>query len=239
MSIITLTTDFGYSDPYVGMMKGVILSINPSANVIDLTHAIAPQDVRSGFFLLQSSTRYFPPGTVHVAVVDPVQCEELPDVFVVTNRQYSLNGISKTFHGRDVMAPVAAHLSLGADPSDLGAASRNVVRLSLPEPSVFKAGRIEGEVLYVDTFGNLLTNIEGRLLSSLDAKARKSLAVTVAGKRVGPLCEAYSEVPQGSTLAIIGSLGYLEISANQASARQILGAGVGARVALGFSPPKS
>ncbi len=186
--IITLLTDFGNQDAYVGIMKGVITGINPAAHVIDLCHSIPPQDVFIGAYLLSTSYKYFPSGTIHVAVVDPgvgskrdIVCVEIrnclflvPDngilsfivqeekpkrIVQVTNSKYFLPVLSHTFHGRDLFAPVAAHLSLGAKPLQLGNATGQLAQLDLPEPFHTKAGQLKGQIIYIDRFGNLITNI--------------------------------------------------------------------------------
>lgn len=186
--IITLLTDFGNQDAYVGIMKGVITSINPAAHIIDLCHSIPPQDVFIGAYLLSTSYKYFPTGTIHVAVVDPgvgskrdIVCVEIrnclflvPDngilsfivqeekpkrIVQVTNSKYFLPVLSHTFHGRDLFAPVAAHLSLGVKPLQLGNATGQLAQLDLPEPFHTKAGQLKGQIIYIDRFGNLITNI--------------------------------------------------------------------------------
>lgn len=185
--IITLLTDFGNHDAYVGIMKGVIAGINPPANIIDICHTIPPQDIFTGAYLLSTAYAYFPKGTIHVAVVDPgvgserdIVCVEtqkylflVPDngllsfvvreerpknIFRVTNTRYFLPAPSDTFHGRDVFAPVAAYLSLGIKPQQLGAKINQVEKLDIPWPE-HKNGQLEGQIIHIDRFGNLITNI--------------------------------------------------------------------------------
>ncbi|GAN33796.1 MAG: hypothetical protein DYG83_17975 [Candidatus Brocadia sp. AMX2] len=186
--IITLLTDFGNQDAYVGIMKGVIGGINPSANIIDICHTIPPYDLLNGAYLLSASYQYFPKGTIHVAVVDPgvgsrrdIICvairdylflvpnngilsfivpEEKPkNIIRVTNTKFFLPSPGNTFHGRDIFAPVAAHLSLGIKPQQLDAKINQLEHLDLPQPEQKKTGQMEGRVIYIDRFGNLITNI--------------------------------------------------------------------------------
>lgn len=186
--VITLMTDFGDQDAYVGIMKGVITEVNPRANIIDICHSIPPQDIFKGAYLLYTSYKYFPKGTIHVAVVDPgvgskrnIVCVETrnylfltPDngilgfiiqeerpkrIIRVTNNNYFLPAPSNTFHGRDVFAPVAAHLSLGIKPKQLGNATKQLEHLSIPQPVRKNTRQLEGQIISIDHFGNLVTNI--------------------------------------------------------------------------------
>ncbi|KKO17893.1 MAG: hypothetical protein DCC43_08155 [Candidatus Brocadia sp.] len=185
--IITLLTDFGNQDAYVGIMKGVISGINPVANIIDICHSIPPQDVFNGAYLLSTAYRYFPKGAIHVAVVDPgvgserdIVCVEIRDhtflapnngilsfviqeerpkrIFRVTNSRYFLASPGNTFHGRDIFAPVAAHLSLGVKPQQLGDTSHSLETLDIPQPVQKNQGQLEGRIISIDRFGNLITN---------------------------------------------------------------------------------
>lgn len=252
---ITLLTDFGTEDAYVGVMKGVIAGINPDANVVDLTHAVAPQDVFGAAFLLASSFAYFPEGTIHVAVVDPgvgsarqIVCvktarylflapdnglltlvaeREKPRLMVaVTERKYFLPEVSHTFHGRDLFAPVAARLSLGLNPSKLGPRLRKLMRLEFPQPARISGGW-RGEVIHVDRFGNLVTNISEEIL----AKAKR-LSIRVGRRRIHGLRRSYAEAKPGELLAIVGSTGHVEISVNLGNAAQMLRVGRGAPVQI-------
>lgn len=186
--IITLLTDFGNQDAYTGIMKGVIAGINPSANIIDICHSIPPQDIFSGAYLLFTAYKYFPKGTIHIAVVDPgvgsqrdILCVEIRDdiylvpdngilsfilreerpkrIIRVTNNRYFLKSLSNTFHGRDVFAPVAAHLSLGIKPQQLGNTIPHLKTLDIPQPVFKNKEQWEGRVISIDRFGNLITNI--------------------------------------------------------------------------------
>jgi len=243
--IITLTTDFGSHDWFVGTMKGVILGINPKVSVVDICHEIAPGDIRTGAFALMASYRFFPKGTVHVAVVDPGVGSERKPIAVQTanyifvgpdngvlsfalanekiksiqrleNDRYFLKPISHTFHGRDIFAPVAAHLSRGVAIDKLGPKQKEIVQLTWPEPEISKK-LIRGEVIYVDRFGNAITNIEN---ASLDSKRR--LHVLIAGKRICAVEPFYQSVPVGKTVAVPGSSGFLEIAINGGSATKSL-----------------
>lgn len=260
--VITLVTDFGGSDPFVGMMKGVILGINPDAVVVDLCHATRPYDPSEAAFALLTAYRYFPKGTIHVAVVDPgvgsprrpilVACDGHlfvgPDngllaplaekagpfnVRAITATRYFLQPVSATFHGRDIFAPVAGHLSLGAEPAEFGEPIDDYIRLALPRPAPFGACAIRGEVLYVDRFGNLVTNIARADLEPLAAgDPISALLVQVADRQV-PIVAYYGQVQPGSPGALIGSADYLEIFVNQGDASRLLRLGRGSEVVVG------
>ncbi len=247
--VITLMTDFGMSDHFVGVMKGVILNIDPQSQIVDITHAVPPQDIHGAAFLINSAYRYFPAGTIHVVVVDPgvgsqrraIVCETdtayfvCPDngvlsyilsantthrVVALDNAAYWLSEISSTFHGRDIFAPVAAHLSRGISPSQFGSSAINLVRLSIPTPQVAKTAII-GSVIWADRFGNLITNFTPDMLKSF---GMDSGFVIKAGKaEICHLSCAYAESGEGECLAIIGSSSHLEISVNQGNAARVLG----------------
>lgn len=259
--IITLLNDFGLEDAYVAQMKGVILGINPKARIIDLCHSIPPQDVKRGAIMIGDSYKYFPSGTVHVCVVDPgvgtvrrilcvvtesgiflapdnglleivIRNERRKRIFSVENGRFFREYVSPTFHGRDIFAPVAAHLSLGLEPNLLGPKVRKVVRLRISEP-VFRKGVLRGEVLYADRFGNLITNITPRDVSShFSAKEAKSLKVKVGNRLVGAVMETYSQARTGAVIALFGSSERLEIATRCANAATILSAKPGASVSL-------
>lgn len=256
MSQIALLTDFGSSDWFVGAMKGVILGINPRVNMADITHGIPAGSVRSGAFALQQSYTYFPVGTVFLAVVDPgVGGDRKPiavktrDYFfvapdngllsfalkeqgpfqarVIENTKYFRSQVSSTFHGRDIFAPAAAHLSKRTTFSSLGPACRDLVSLEWPE-SKMSSGRVSGEVVYIDRFGNLITNLSSRDMASLKSE---KLRAGMKGRKF-PFCSYYAQVPQGSLLAVLGSCGLVEISVNGGHAAQTLKANVGDKVVL-------
>jgi S-adenosylmethionine hydrolase len=249
MSIITLTTDFGLRDWFVGTLKGVLLGIAENANVVDITHEIPPADIRAAAFALRAAYEFFPSGTVHVAVVDPgvggrraaiairtakymfvapdngvlsLVLEQDPALEIrrLENSSYFLPLVSRTFHGRDVFAPVAAHLSRGVPMADLGPELREIVRLEVPAPR-FGPGRLYGAVVYIDRFGNAITNLPHKAVEALAGTARE---IRVAVNNSGlPLCDSYNSVESGQALGILGSSGYLEIAVNQGHAANALG----------------
>ena len=238
--IITLTTDFGLTDPFVGIMKGVILSIAPNARLVDITHDIASHDIAAGAFVLESAYRYFPAGTIHVAVVDPgVGSARRPiaatfggytfvgpdngifpltdhsDAYHVTNASLFRHPVSHTFHGRDIFAPVAAHLSLGTPLDSVG--PRIVDFVHGP------AGSSRPSVLHVDKFGNIVTNLRREDLGS-------DFAIRIAGLEIRFLLSSYAEARPGEFFAIEGSMGYIELSLRQASAAERLNIGRGTEI---------
>ena len=247
---ITLLTDFGNKDVYVGVMKGVIAAIAPNASVIDLTHEIPPQDLIAARFALMNAYLYFPDDTVHVAVVDPGVGSDRRSIAIQTSNGFLVgadNGLfggilerdraiaavelsnprywrtsnpSTTFHGRDIFAPVGAHLAAGVDLKDLGQeiAVNSLVRLSLPEIAI-DGERITGCIQYIDVFGNLITNIPQQNLPS-------NPQVTVK-KRSIRWGTTYSDAKERELIAFVGSHGFLEIAANRGNARQKLKASVG------------
>lgn len=255
--MITLTTDFGYHDPFAGIMKGVIAGINPQAQVVDLTHGIPAQDIRAGALTLRHSVSYFPRGTIHVVVVDPgvggkrrpllVECDGNyfigPDNGVLSlvlpgksghrftllsNPAYRLQPASATFHGRDIFAPAAAHLSLGVHASAFGEVLEEIVRIELPKVIREESG-LWGEVLYIDGFGNLCTNIEPHDLTGL---IEEPIEIRVAGIHVRGLQASYSAVAEGEFAAVFNSWGLLEIAARGANAQKRTGAKVGDKVKI-------
>ncbi len=250
-SIITLTTDFGIKDPFAGIMKGVIAGINPDADVIDLTHAVAPRNIREGAFILFIGTPYFPRGTVHTAVVDPgvggkrraiaVETEDCllvgPDngvlswafggrqraiITEIINPEYIRHEVSATFHGRDIFAPAAAYLGAGVSIQDLGRAVDDPVMLPFPRADV-RGREIRGEVLYIDGFGNLMTNIR-------PVDPRSVREVVIGGRTIRGLSGSYGEGREGQVIALVGSTDFLEIAVNLRSAAGELGASVGDEV---------
>ncbi|MDI7277175.1 MAG: SAM-dependent chlorinase/fluorinase [Anaerolineae bacterium] len=252
-AIITLLTDFGLANAYAGIMRGVILGINPAATVVDLTHEVPPQDIRYAAFELATAWPYFPPGTVHAVVVDPgvgseraalaarvgeqyfvapdngvlsyVLAEGYSALVRLTQPRYWLPHTSHTFHGRDIFAPVAAHLSLGVPLAALGEPYDRPVTFPLPQPERRPDGSWLAHVIHVDRFGNLVTDLPA---------ARQPLAgvagALVAGRRIDAVVRTYAEAPVGSPAVLEGSAGYLEIAVRNGSARQELGAGVGSQV---------
>jgi S-adenosyl-L-methionine hydrolase (adenosine-forming) len=247
-TLITLTTDFGYESPYVAAMKGVILSMNPLVRLIDLSHAIPPQDVRYAAFFLSGAIPYYPEDTLHVIVVDPGvgsgrallyveiggQRLLVPDngvwttlvgrglkphrVIQLQERRYWQPSVSRTFHGRDIFAPVAAHLSLGLDPAALGPTVHDWVTFSFPLPKR-EGNRLVGEVVFVDHFGNLLTNLPSEAVP-LDAR------VLIAGKQAQRV-HAYADVPSGTLVALPSSWDTLEVAVTNENAAASLQVGIG------------
>jgi len=260
VSIITLLTDFGVGSPYVAAMKGVILSINPAVTLVDLTHSVAPQDVREGAIVLEDVAERFPEGTIHVAVVDPGVGSSRPIVYAeiarrgyvapdngllsrltrrhmpervvrLENPKYWLNPVSSTFHGRDIMAPVAAHLSLGLDPGKLGPSAELCSMLEWPGP-VRLHDRIEGVVLRIDSFGNLITNITADMLSGRPTDERACIVCNIY--ETWGIYNAYSDHPRGTFIALVGSHNCLELAIVGESAAERLGIGVGSPVVVAW-----
>jgi S-adenosylmethionine hydrolase len=252
MNLITLTTDFGTSDWFVGSMKGVILAINPHANIVDLSHHIASGDVRAGAFVLAEACRLFPRNTVHVAVIDPGVGSDRAAIAVHTsdcffvgpdngvlslalahrkvleirrldNEGYFHKPVSHTFHGRDIFAPVAARLTMGVTFESLGTRLTDYAAISWAQP-FHSDGALCGEVLHVDQFGNAITNLDAR---HLPTSTERTLRVFAGDREIGEVCSYYQQVPQGQSLGIVGSTGLLEIAINGGDAAQTLGLKIG------------
>jgi S-adenosylmethionine hydrolase len=259
MSIITLLTDFGTHDEYAGLMKGVILSINSSAVIVDITHQIDSQDIEQAAFAIYSSYRYFPEKTVHLIVVDPgvgtgrsllaLETEKqffiAPDNGVLTllfstgkinslirisNTKYFLSPVSRTFHGRDIIAPVGAQISDGMNIGKLGAEIdlRDAVQLDHLHPHMAKNGELIGKIVVIDNFGNLISNIDFNKLSEVYPIAQKrQFQVAIGTHVITGLSDTYAAVQPKTPLALIGSRGYLEIAINKGNAAQALNIGKG------------
>jgi S-adenosyl-L-methionine hydrolase (adenosine-forming) len=256
--IITLTTDFGAGSPYVAEMKGVILSINPAAAVVDISHAVAPQNIRQGALVLEQTTRWFPAGTIHLAVVDPgvgtarnIVYARLGDhdfvapdngllsrlalagrpstIIGVERPEFWLPVVSATFHGRDIMAPVAARLSLGLDPARLGPALDQLVELEWTEASVSEK-KIEGSVQSIDAFGNLVTNIPADAL--VNVPRGDETAIVCDEHETRGIFNTYGEQPAMTLIALVGSSGKLELAIVGDSAAIMLGVTVGTPVTV-------
>lgn len=252
MALVTLTTDFGTTDPWVGIMKGVIATRAPGTTITDVTHGIPPQNVLAGALVLRHAAPYFPAGTIHVAVVDPgvggprrplcvetasalfvgpdngllslaVATEAVRRIVHLTDERFFLTPRSRTFHGRDVFAPVAAALATGTAPGALGVEVGAMQRLDLP-PVESTPGSLRGRVIYVDHFGNLMTNItEG----ALAAFPRQQLSISIRDVRISGVAGSYGAVGVGELVAVVNSWGLLEIAVRDGSARTKLGAGPG------------
>ena len=255
LPLVTLTTDFGAASPYVAAMKGVILSVNPDARLLDLTHSIPPQDVRHAAYFLARAAPYFPAGTVHVVVVDPgvgsgraaLYAEAggqrflapdngcLTDVLRalggpgqvrhLTEKRFWRDAVSATFHGRDIFAPVAGHLTRGTDPAELGPLAEEWVRLPAAAPRPAPGGWV-GEVVFVDDFGNLITNLTGEHVPGAPA------AVFLDERELTPLrwVRTYAEAAPGECVCLFSSGGDFEIAVVNGSAARQLAAGVGTAV---------
>ncbi len=260
MAIITLLTDFGTQDEYVGVMKGIVISINPKATIVDITHGIAPQNVVAAAYAIKSAYPYFPQGSVHVAVVDPgvgtrrriiaVRCnghiflapdngllipilkEGLPEEgYWVENKNLFHHPVSRTFHGRDVFAPVAAHLSQGIPLKALGRSldPGRLQPLDVREPKIDDSGALEGQIVAVDRFGNLITNIDVNHISTIESS---KIDIYIGDQIISTLADTYAQGARGELLAIIGARSCLEIAVNGASASEMLGLAPGGIVRI-------
>lgn len=259
LPIITLLTDFGTADYFVGAMKGVILSLNPQARIVDITHEVPAQDIQAGAFTLLGACRSFPKGTVHVAVVDPgvgsgrrallVETQDQffvgPDngifsyiydqapkarVFELTNKDYFRHPVSPTFHGRDVFAPVAAAIANGTKASELGREVKSLVRLESLKLTKRKNGELRARIIHVDRFGNCVINLTSQDLTPEMIKRGASL--TIDGVKIRSFRTFFSEGQNlhNEVFGIWGSAGFLEICATNRSAAKILKAKQGQRV---------
>ena len=256
MPVITLLTDFGTEDEYVGLMKGAILSINPGTTIVDLSHRIDRHDIVQAAFAIRSGYRYFPQGTVHLIVVDPGVGTErsllalksdghffiAPDNGVltllyrdknvssltrITHPHYFRASVSSTFHGRDIIAPVGAHIANGLDVNALGAEIdlQNIVQLDGLRARCTKNNELRGKIITIDHFGNLITNIHSdQLIQWMAAAAHDKLRIKIGPNVIEGLSGTYANVPSDSPVALIGSRGYLEIAINRGHAARRLNA---------------
>ncbi len=260
MSVVTLTTDFGTGSPYVAAMKGVILSINPAVTLVDVTHDIRPQDIRNGAIVLDDVTDRFPTGTIHTAVVDPgvgtdrailyarignqhyiapdngllsriIRRKKPSMVIRLENPEFWLPEVSNTFHGRDIMAPVAAHLSLGLDPQQLGPPAEAIDRLAWPEVKQTPQ-RIDGEVVEIDSFGNLITNITAEMLAGRPTDHRACVVCHIY--ETYGIYSVYAQLPGGSFIALVDSNDRLELAVVGDNAARRLGITVGTPVTVAW-----
>jgi S-adenosylmethionine hydrolase len=256
MAFITLMTDFGIKDGNVGVMKGVILGIAPTAQIVDVSHMIGPQNVREAALILRRSAPYFPYGTIHVVVVDPgVGTQRRPmaarlgpyyyvgpdngtitmlvsfgismgwnfTYYCLDKPEFWLNEVSSVFHGRDIFAPVAAHIANGVPLDQLGAEITDPILLALPEP-VVTAGGLRGEVIHIDHFGNISTNIRREHL------ATRAVRVMIQGKIIEGLVRTFGDMPAGNLIALFGSTGNLILAVVNGNAAQQLNVGLGTEV---------
>ena len=259
--IVTLTTDFGNNDHFVGAMKGVILDIVPEAQIVDICHAVQAFDVLDGALAISQAYSYFPNHTVHVVVVDPgvgtarrpilASCdkyhfvapdngvlslvyarEERMHVRHITAEHYFLQPVSNTFHARDIFAPVAAWLAKEVDSQKFGDEVEEYVRFSAPKPKAVDGNRLRGVVLKVDRFGNLITNFTPQDAPALFGTDAKKFKIAVGNREITEMHTAYSEGAPGEVFGILGSMGFLEIAANRGTAAQLTGAGKGSDVTI-------
>jgi hypothetical protein len=254
--IVTLTTDFGLADHYVGAMKGVILTIFPAARIVDITHGVEPYQIEQGAFFLAQSYKNFPKGTVHVAVVDPgvgtarlcltartsehyfvapdngllshVAWDTPTKVHAVEFEQVAGAPMSRTFHGRDIFAPLGARIPMGEDPASWGGLLADYVLLRSLEPERRTSGRWRGRVLNVDRFGNLVTSLRPELVAPLDG----NFVLRVGEAEVTRLAQIYDEIEDEEPFLIAGSAGFLEVSVRQGSAAESVDAWLGDEVEL-------
>ena len=264
--LITLITDFGTDDHFVGTMKGVIYNINPQVAIVDITHQVASYDIFDASFALAQSYRFFPPDTIHLIVVDPgvgtarrpllasslayrfvapdngvlsliYDREENVEVRHITSDHYFLNPVSATFHGRDIFASVAGWLSKGLESDKFGEPITDYVRFSPPKPKWVNENLIKGVSIKVDKFGNILTNLRPEDLPQLFTEHPPAFKIIINQKEVTRLNLAYSMGKPGELFAIVGSSGYLEICTNRGSAAKILNVGRGVEVGVMLGPP--
>ena len=259
--IITLTTDFGTNDHFVGAMKGVILDICPEAEIVDICHAVQAFDVLDGALAISQAYSYFPSRTVHVVVIDPgVGTARRPIIassdkyhFVapdngvlslvyaresrmhvrhITSEHYFLQPVSNTFHARDIFSPVGAWLAKEVDSQKFGDEVEDYVKFTAPKPKAADANRLRGVVLKVDRFGNLITNITPQDAPALFGSAAGKFKIVVGSKEITEIRSAYADGAPGEVFGLMGSMGFLEIAANRGAAAQLTGAGKGSEVSI-------
>lgn len=256
-SIITLTTDFGSRDFYVSAMKATILGINREVRLIDVSHEVGPQDIMAGAWITRNSAFLYPSGTIHIVVIDPgvgtrrkpvalrirdqlfvgpdngmfslVADQEPYDAFELTNTSFWSNERSNTFHGRDIFGPVAAHLSKGVALEELGVPLEQLVSYRWALPVTDNEG-IQGWVMHIDRYGNLITNITREMLDALAAK--DSLKIYVGNTILKSIVRTYADVAPGEPAALVGGSGHLEIAICNGNAEQMLGAAKGTPISL-------
>jgi S-adenosylmethionine hydrolase len=264
MPVISLLTDFGDQDAYAAIMKGVILSINPQATIVDITHRIGPQDVRRAAYLIAHAFDYFPKETIHIIVVDPgvggsraivalrkqghtflapdngvltllLDDDTVDTAFRVENSKYFLEPVSHTFHGRDIFAPVGAHLTLGLSLAQIGPRTdtSTLERLDLPKTQTTSDGGLLGAIVAIDRYGNLITNLDWNAIKwHYSVKVSGKYLVGVGKHNLTGLYRTYGDVGPGKPLALVGSHGCLEISVNRGNAAEYFGAKINAPVVV-------
>jgi S-adenosylmethionine hydrolase len=267
--IVTLTTDFGARDSYVGALKGALLSIDPGAMIVDITHGIEPGNVAEGAFVIAGACSHYPPGTIHVGVVDPgvgtgrkaILIETEKHLFVgpdnglftyalagvlsrdaalkainLTENRYFRASVSPTFHGRDIFAPVAGHLSLGVAPEAFGPVIDTFVSLASPTPNFVRdatGSTLSGEVIHIDSFGNCISSIkEADIGLHFKGVEPALLQVVVKSVEMSGLCHTYGDCSKGGPVALIGSSGFLEVALSGGNGARELGIGIGERVSV-------
>ncbi len=257
--LVTLTTDFGHADPFVGAMKGVILKLSPDADIVDISHEVRPYDILDGAFTIAQAYKYYPPRTIHVVVVDPgvgtqrrpllvatdqvflapdngvlslVFAREEHTVRHITSDHFFLSPVSQTFHGRDIFASVAGWVSRGVDGVKFGDFITDYVRFAAPKPKPVNERLVKGVVLKVDRFGNLITNFAPEDLPQLFKENPPPFKFVVGQKEITKLNLNYAQTQPGELFVILGSSGFLELSTNRGSAARLLGADRGAEVGV-------
>lgn len=255
--IITLTTDFGTKDGYVGAVKGVIKRINSDVEIVDITHEIEPFDILGAAFVLNNFYKFLPPETIHLVVVDPgvggkrqplliksedfyfvgpdngvfsflYENEQITEMIVLTNKKYFLTKVSSTFNARDVFAPVSAYLSLGLDVKEFGNDAKGCLKLKVPQVKLTKKS-LMGEIIHIDSFGNLITNVETKVLES------KTITRIAVGKnKIKRIAQSYFDIPEGKVGAVVGSSGFLEIAMNKGNAQKVTTGIIGNSVTVTF-----
>ncbi|HTW58503.1 MAG TPA: SAM-dependent chlorinase/fluorinase [Terriglobales bacterium] len=259
--VVTLTTDFGTNDHFVGAMKGVIVDIVPEAQIVDISHAVQAFDVLDGALTIAQAYSYFPNGTIHVVVVDPgvgtarrpilassdgfhfvapdngvlsmvYAREDRIHVRHISSDHYFRQPVSNTFHGRDIFAPVAAYLAKQVDSHKFGDEIEDYVKFAAPKPKPAGENRIRAVVLKIDRFGNLVTNVTPADVPALFKANPTAFKITVGSREITEIRTAFAEGAPGEVFGILGSMGYLEIVANRAAAAQITGAGKGSEVSI-------
>lgn len=262
--VIALLTDFGWEDPYVGCVKGAIMKINPSVQVLDVCHTLPAHDIASASFLLGCVYRDFPEKTIFVCVVDPGVGSERPILIATVGLRYFIapdNGLlttvledpdigsvirvteahfytpspSRTFHARDIMAPLAGWITKNVAIENMGERFTEYTKIEIPKPRLLGGALIQGRISLIDRFGNCITNISRQHVETVTGSGKKFSKIVVNGREITTFCEYYAQSPGANhPVCLFGSLGYVEIACNQGSACATLGVNVGAEVGLVF-----